>query len=397
MRCARGGGLIVGGAEKIILDALERDRPVDRYEVAVIKRVRGLLTQAALLIATLAAGAATGCGGTDESAPVATSTPRPIPSPVSYRPEPEGITLADPAFEALPGAHADFGRLGGAAYQIEIADNWNGRLVLHMHGFEEFAPEARATAPDFRRFLVGHGYAWGASSFSSTSSIPGRSADETAALWDYFVRKYGRPERTYATGLSMGGAASHIAAERYPDRFDGALALCGSAGHTAGFMGLADYFAAGAYVAGVTQTEFDASSDSARLIQERILARAQDVHRAPRDGAGPRRASRPGQSLRDDRCQGDPQSALGLRLAKIALARGLVEDGGRRVSMEQPGRRPLDCGEPVHIVQSSGGNRVVRIHGDSTLPRRSISVAGSIRGRQRSPSLIPRGIAADRR
>ena len=230
---------------------------------------------AALLICTLAAVAAAGCGGNDESAPAATSTPRPIPSPVSYRPEPEGITLADPAFEALPGAHADFGRLGGAVYQIEVANNWNGRLVLFMHGFEEFAPEAHPTAPDFRRFLVGHGYAWGASSFSSTSSIPGRSADETAALWDYFVRTYGRPEWTYATGQSMGGAASHIAAERYPDRFDGALALCGSAGQTAGVMGLADYFAAGAYVAGVTQTEFDAG-DAASLTRARILPALQD-------------------------------------------------------------------------------------------------------------------------
>jgi pimeloyl-ACP methyl ester carboxylesterase len=75
----------------------------------------------------------------------------------------------------------------------------------------------------------------------------------------------------------MGGMATHIAAERYGDRFDGVLALCGSAGNEAGASGQADYFAAGAYVAGVTQAEFDASTDAAALIRDRILPALQDL------------------------------------------------------------------------------------------------------------------------
>jgi len=82
-----------------------------------------------------------------------------LPTPVQVRSEPDGITLEDPAFAALPGAHADFGRLGGAVYQVEVPDNWNGRLVLFMHGYGELGPEASATAPDFRRYLIGHGFA----------------------------------------------------------------------------------------------------------------------------------------------------------------------------------------------------------------------------------------------
>jgi pimeloyl-ACP methyl ester carboxylesterase len=200
----------------------------------------------------------------------------PLPPPVEVRPEPDGVTLADPAFEALPGATADFGRLGGAVYQIEVPDDWNGRLVLYMHGFEEFAPEAQVTALDFRRYLIEHGYAWGASSFSSTSLIPGRSADETAALWDYFARTYGRPTRSYLNGLSMGGAASNVAAERYADRFDGALGLCGAAGQTEALTISADVFVAGAYAAGVTQAEFDASPDVGALIRDRIRPALED-------------------------------------------------------------------------------------------------------------------------
>ncbi|MBI5288865.1 MAG: hypothetical protein HY873_07825 [Chloroflexi bacterium] len=213
----------------------------------------------------------------DGAAPArGTPTPRAIPSSVAIRSEPEGISLADPAFEALPGATADYGRLGGTVYRIEMPDEWNGRVVLYMHGFEELRSEARVSAPDFRRYLIGNGYAWGASSFSSTSLIPGRAADETAALWDLFVQKHGRPAWTYVTGESMGGAATHIAAERYPDRFDGALALCGSAGNESGARGQADFFAAGAYVAGVTQGEFETADSIPKLISERILPALDD-------------------------------------------------------------------------------------------------------------------------
>jgi pimeloyl-ACP methyl ester carboxylesterase len=215
----------------------------------------GSLVRPAVLGVLLISSAACVCigdGGT-AGAGVPRSNGRPLPPPVQVRPEPENVTLGDPAFEPLPGARADFGRLGGSVYQIEVPAPWNGRLVLYMHGFEELGPTANVTPPDIRRYLIGQGFAWGASSFSSTSLIPGRAADETAALWDRFARTHGRPTRTYVTGLSMGGMATHIAAERYGNRFDGALALCGSAGQTPAASANADFFAAGAYAAGVTQ------------------------------------------------------------------------------------------------------------------------------------------------
>jgi len=226
---------------------------------------------------------------------------QPVPPPVEVRQEPEGVALADPAFEPLPGARADFGRLGGAVYQIELPNEWNGRLVLFMHGFGEFALETSVAPPDFRTYLIGHGFAWGASSFSSTSLIPGRAADETAALWDYFARTYGRPRRSYISGFSMGGMATHIAAERYPDRFDGALALCGSADQRAAVRSGADFFAAGAYAAGVTQEEFDATTDIAALIRDRIRPALEDGARRKQFEdlmvsltGGPRRYARQG-------------------------------------------------------------------------------------------------------
>ena len=92
-------------------------------------------------------------------------------------------------------------------------------------------------------------------------------------MWDYFARTFGRPKWTYVTGHSMGGAASNIAAERYGNRFDGALGLCGFAGQTAQTNLVADYFVAGAYVAGVTQAEYE-NAEIGPLIFDQILPRA---------------------------------------------------------------------------------------------------------------------------
>ena len=213
------------------------------------------------------------------STPAATATARPLPPPVAVSPEPQDIGLEDPDFTALPGAKADFGRLSGAVYQIEVPDDWNGRLVLYMHGFQGLAPKASVQPPGLRRYLIRHGYAWGASSFSSTSLIPGRAADETAALWDYFAAAYGRPAYTYATGHSMGGGATNIAAERYGDRFDGALSICGFAGQTAQAEIVNDWFFAAAYAAGVKPEEFDPNGDLAELIYGRIVPALEDPER----------------------------------------------------------------------------------------------------------------------
>jgi len=287
-----------------------------------------------------------------------TPSPGPLPSPVTIRQEPDGITLADPAFEPLPGARADFGRLGGTAYMIEVPPDWNGRLVLYMHGLEYFAPEAQATPPDFRRYLIGHGYAWGASSFSSTSSIPGRSADETAALWDYFARTYGRPAFSYVTGLSMGGAATFIAAERYPERFDGGLSLCGGVGNDPSVAGVADMFVAGAYVAGVTQAEYDASDDTGALLRERILPALEDParHRLFEDimielTGGPRLFDREGFHLEEQ---------TNWDLADRVIAARLGNNAGRRYELG-----------PASPVSSDDFNRdAIRLSTDDALVAR---------------------------
>lgn len=213
--------------------------------------------------------------GTTATSPASTTSPDPLPAPVPVRQQSD-VPLADPSFSALTGATAEFGVLGGAAYQIEMPDHWNGQLVLWMHGYEELGQQAHVGPPDFRRYLIANGFAWGASSFSSTLLIPGRAADETAALWDHFVGVHARPTRTYVTGFSMGGWATHIAAERYGDRFDGALALCGAVGTAPAAAVGATIFVAAAYVAGVGQEVFDAAADPNDVVTHYITPMLED-------------------------------------------------------------------------------------------------------------------------
>src|SRR5262249_1878602 len=86
---------------------------------------------------------------------------------------------------------------------------------------------------------------------------------------------------TYITGVSMGGAATNLAAERYGNRFDGALALCGAAGQTAALRITTDFFVAAAWAAGVTQAEFDAAPNVEVLVRNRLkpALRARGGHR----------------------------------------------------------------------------------------------------------------------
>jgi hypothetical protein len=242
---------------------------------------------ALVLVVALSWGPTVGCTGSDDDATpsttaatstTSTTSPPRDHSPLRDRPLPEPVPYAStgsappaaPAFEALPGAQAHVGRLGGAVYHYEVPDDWNGTLVMWMHGFEEFRPEARVGPPDFRRYLIGHGMAWAASSFSSTSMIPSLAADETAALWDHVVAEIGRPRWTYVSGFSMGGWATNIAAERYGDRYDGALGLCGAVDVDPGLRTSVDQVVAAAYVAGLDQHDVDTSRDLVTLLDQRV-------------------------------------------------------------------------------------------------------------------------------
>lgn len=166
----------------------------------------------------------------------ATATPSPVATPAAAKSlgAPSGVphTAADPSFTALPGAKAYFGKLGAAAYRIEIPEAWNGDLVLWAHGFRGFGTELTVESPRMalRQLLLKQGYAWAASSYSENGYVPGIGADDTLALKQHFARQFGAPKRTYITGASMGGNVVALSLEHFGGEYDGGLAVCGALG-----------------------------------------------------------------------------------------------------------------------------------------------------------------------
>jgi pimeloyl-ACP methyl ester carboxylesterase len=219
----------------------------------------------ALLLAAGIAAAACGGGGSKQAATTGAGTPvstaraashdgwaTPITLPVT--PVASQFTVKDPKLEALPGARVITGTYDGGGYQIELPYAWNGDVVYFAHGFRGNGPDLTISQPPLREYLVQHGYAWAASSYSQNGYHPGTGARDTLALRDVFAQQVGEPKRGYLYGQSMGGNVVTVSLETYPTAYDGAVAECGSLSG----QGIVDYIfswgALGGYFSGVDVT-----------------------------------------------------------------------------------------------------------------------------------------------
>jgi len=123
----------------------------------------------------------------------------------------------------------DSGTLDNAPYRVEIPTNWNGELVMLLHGYEPKGvprtgpwPQNEAT-PTF----LSQGYAVAASAYASQGWSVADALPDNERLRSYFASKYGKPRRTYLVGFSLGGHVALASLEKYGDLYDGALSLCG--------------------------------------------------------------------------------------------------------------------------------------------------------------------------
>ena len=169
-------------------------------------------------------------------------------------------------FDALPGTSTTryWGVLGGAGYRIEVPANWNGDLVLYAHGFRGTGLELTVSNPRIRQFLVDHGYAWAASSYSTNGYDVRQGVKDTHALGERFNGLVGQPRRTYFTGHSMGGHITGVAIEQYPKAYAGALPMCGVMGDNELFDYFLDFNLVAQALAGMpAQFPFPADYDTA--------------------------------------------------------------------------------------------------------------------------------------
>ena len=137
---------------------------------------------------------------------------------------------ASPTPSPSPTTTSLTGSIGAAKYSIEVPASWNGTLFLYSHGY--VAPGRVNLATDspaqvISTWMLGHGYAIAGSSYSSTGWALEDAFKDQIAVLDLFNQRFSKPKRVIAWGGSLGGIITAGLVQLYPDRFAGAIPLCG--------------------------------------------------------------------------------------------------------------------------------------------------------------------------
>jgi pimeloyl-ACP methyl ester carboxylesterase len=122
------------------------------------------------------------------------------------------------------------GSIGAAQYRIEVPAAWNGTLFLYSHGYVapgriNLATDSPATL--ISSWLLDRGFAIAGSSYSSTGWAIEDALKDQIAVLDLFNQRFSKPKRVIAWGGSLGGIITAGLVQTYPDRFAGAIPLCG--------------------------------------------------------------------------------------------------------------------------------------------------------------------------
>jgi len=135
-----------------------------------------------------------------------------------------------PSSNPSPTTSPLLGSIGAAQYRIEVPPAWNGTLFLYSHGYVapgRINPAADSPSAVISSWLLGQGYAIAGSSYSSTGWALEDAFNDQIALLDLFDQRFGKPRRVIAWGGSLGGIITAGLVQLYPDRFAGAIPLCG--------------------------------------------------------------------------------------------------------------------------------------------------------------------------
>jgi pimeloyl-ACP methyl ester carboxylesterase len=121
----------------------------------------------------------------------------------------------------------EVGDINGAAFRIDVPENWNGVLLVYCHGYSSRPGTFSVEKPNAASRLNAAGFAVAQSGYAAGGWAVQEAMQDTEALRRYFIRKYGKPKETYITGHSMGGFLTMALLESVPSGYDGGLALCG--------------------------------------------------------------------------------------------------------------------------------------------------------------------------
>ncbi|MFC5410464.1 DUF6351 family protein [Larkinella bovis] len=147
------------------------------------------------------------------------------------------LSLALPALsQPASVARVDTGTINGARYRIDFPASWGQaknpkRLLIYAHGYETIGHKGGFLSGDMLTPFLKKGFAVAQSAYRRQGWAVAEGVDDSEALRQYFVKKYGQPDSTFITGHSMGGMITLATIEKYPQHYQGALPFCPISGH----------------------------------------------------------------------------------------------------------------------------------------------------------------------
>ena len=118
--------------------------------------------------------------------------------------------------------------------------NWNGQLVMYAHGYvsEQFPlalPVTELFLPDgtfIPGMVLSQGFAFATTSYHKNGYAVEQARVDLNDLIKHFKTLVppGSVQKVFLVGASEGGEIAALMIEHFPDKYDGALALCGAIG-----------------------------------------------------------------------------------------------------------------------------------------------------------------------
>ncbi len=139
------------------------------------------------------------------------------------------LVLAMLCAPPMAAAQTEVGKLNAVPFRIDVPEHWNHGLVVYYHGYS-VGPTTYTEgklSPVLAPFTE-RGYALVQSAYSRSGWAVQQAVPETEALREYFVKNHGAPRETFVAGHSMGGFLTVDTIEKFPERYAGALSLCGA-------------------------------------------------------------------------------------------------------------------------------------------------------------------------
>lgn len=156
-----------------------------------------------------------------------------------------------------------------------IPPNWNGQLVMYAHGYVPAQlllalPANELFLPDgtfIPGMLLSQGFAFATTSYHKNGYAVEQARKDLNDLIKHFKTLVppGSLQKVFLIGASEGGEIAALMIEHFPDKYDGALALCGPIGggpyqiqYLSDFRVAFDYFFPGVFSFGAADVPEDA-------------------------------------------------------------------------------------------------------------------------------------------